>query len=375
MADYIFGKTDAESKDVQYSQNRLQLLADFYKNLVDTHRVQAAGFLMARKGKVFAHQSLGKLTHKKDSPDFEPNNIKGIASITKVVTATAIMKLVEDGILWMEQPVSTIIKEFKTPMHEKISIRHLLTHTSGLLADPGYFLEPYPSDHFEKLGRKGWLKKVLAGPLQSKPGEVWSYCSLGFGILGEIVSRVSGKHYNDYLQDEIFTPLGMTRSFIEIPEKLFPETCFMADRHEQWVKEDSLKRNLNACPDAGGGVNTTLHDLFKLGQCYLNGGTYNNHRLLGKATANLMTRNQLKNVPAFHWGTSSKDYPQGLGWGIYCDGSNVGPRTYNHEGWGWCSLFVDPDEQFVYVSMVADLNDWDPDVMVKPRTIAWSGLE
>lgn len=374
MSEYIVGNLQTTPDKARYNIDRMQLLADYYKKLVDKGRVQAAGFLLARKGEIFAHQTIGNLNHKADSPPYKPDSIKGIASVSKIFTSAAIMKLIEDGVLWLDQPVSTIIKEFKNPMLEKINLRHLMTHTSGLMADPGYFLEPYGFDLFEKLFEKDWLKNVLVGPLQAKPGEQWSYCTLGFNILAEIVSRVSGKHFNDYMQEEIFATLAMTRSFMEIPKKLIHETCTNNDWQEEIII-NSTERDTDQSPFGGGGVYSTLEDLFKFGQCFINGGTFEGHRLLSKTTCETMTTNHLKNVPAFHWGDVSKNYKQGLGWGFSCNGPTVGPQVYNHEGFGWSSLFVDPKEEFVYVSMVVDAKDWDPEVMVKPRTIAWSGIE
>ncbi len=374
MNQYIHGTTDKKPAECGYNADRLSLLADCYRNLVEKGTVQAAGFLLARDGNVFAHQAIGRLTYRDDSPPFTPDSIKNIASITKIITATAIMKLVEDGRIWLEQRVCEIIEEFNTPMHQTINIRHLLTHTSGLRADPGYHLEPYPETLFDWLSEEGWLKKVLSGPVQSKPGEIWAYCSLGYCILAEIVSRVSGKHFIDYVQDEIFTPLGMDSSSIELPKQHLDRTVIMGEEHKRWIEEDRIRQPY-ACPPGGGGANATMHDMFKLAQCYLNGGTYNGVRILGKTTCQAMTRNQLDGVPSNHWGTWIKNYRQGLGWGFFADGPTVSPETYNHEGWGWCSLFIEPVERFIYISMAATHTEWNPDVMVKPRTIAWSGIE
>jgi CubicO group peptidase (beta-lactamase class C family) len=254
---------------------------------------------MARGGKVFAHQAAGRLAYKPDSKSFAVDSIKCIASITKTITATAVMKLVENGALWLEQPVKEVIKEFAIPMHEGISIRHLLTHTSGLTADHGYFTEPYPLNLREAMEHNDWLTKaILTGPLQSKPGKHWAYCSLGFMVLAEIVSRVSGVHYNEFVEKKIFAPLGMTRTFLEVPENLCPEVSLMADWDEQNLGRSALRKGP---PNGGGGVYSTLHDLFVFGQATMNGGIHNGTRILGKKTVSEMTRNQLSGVPAFHW--------------------------------------------------------------------------
>lgn len=373
MVEYVYGRTDCTPEEAGYSEKRLKVLSDYCASLVNAGRVQATGFLMARRGRVFAHQAAGSLNHKENSPRIKVDSIKRIASITKVFTAAAVMKLVEDGKLWLEQPVSDILPEFRNQQHGTINLWNLLTHTSGLPADPGYFQEPYPVDWFGLLDTDNWIKVILSGPVQNRPGEKWNYCSLGFIILGEVISRVSGCHYNDFLEQQIFKPLGLEKTFLEVPKEMENEVCIRTDLDAEKISK-SRTRLKNRPSASAGGIYSTLYDLFRLGQCFLNGGTLDGVRVLGRKTVEAMTRNQLEDVPSFHWGTNCKKYRHGLGWGFYCDGPTVSRSCYNHEGTGWLALYVDPDEEFVYVSFSADNSNWDPAVQVIPRTIAWSGI-
>jgi CubicO group peptidase (beta-lactamase class C family) len=373
MSEWLKGHVDAAPKDVGYDDGKISRLEAHFGKCIREKNLQSASFLMARHGKVFAHRALGRLTNEPDSAPMKPDSIKGIASITKMFTATAVMQLVENGSLWLEQPVKTILKEFDTPMHGGITIWHLLTHTSGLRADPGYWTEPYPMELWDAMGGDDWLTKAaLAGPVQCKPGEQWNYSSIAFAVLGEIIGRVSGKYYDEYIMEEIAKPLGMTRTFLEVPEKLQGETVIMDDWGKKRLNEPKIRKG---APSSGGGIYSTLHDLFTLGQCYLNNGEYGGARILGKKTCQEMTRNQLPpGVPSYHWGKNCRNYRQGLGWEFYADGPTVGPATYNHEGWGWCSLFVDPVEEFIFTSFLASPKEWNPDFMVSPRTIAFAGI-
>ncbi len=373
MTEWIRGLTEASAGSVDYDERRLRRYETYLSDKIEHGGLQAASYLMARRGKIFAWASAGRLVYDDPARPLLPDSIKSIASISKVFTATAIMRLVEDGTLWLEQPVKTLIKEFDTPMHGKINLWHLLTHTSGLRADGGYFAEPYPEDRWEAFGRDDWIKAaVLSGPLQSEPGSQWSYCSAAFMVLAEIVSRVSGSHFNDFIQEELAKPLGLKHSFIEVPEALRQTVCVS----EAWQREQlSHSADRIGAPNGGGGVFSTLYDLYRLGQCYLNLGELDGTRLLGKKTVQEMTRDQLDPAtPAFHWGKRCKHYRQGLCWEFYADGPTVGPATYNHEGWGWCALFIDPVEDFVYIHFLAEPKEWDPELMVSPRTIAFSGL-
>jgi len=121
-------------------------------------------------------------------------------------------------------------------------------------------------------------------------------------------------------------------------------------------------------------VYSTLRDLFVLGQMTLNGGEFGGRRVLGKKTIEEMTRNQLTGVPAFHWGKKLSDFRHGLGWGFYCDGTVTGPATLNHQGWGHSYLFIDPVEKFVLTLFVADPGEWNPQLLVEPVNIAFSGI-
>src|SRR5512133_3170750 len=134
MSRWIQGRIDASPADCRYDDASIARMTASYEKLLDAGKVQAAGFLMARGGKIFAHQTLGRRTTDPASDPFRPEHIKRIASITKIVTATAIMQLVEEGALWIEMPVKSILPEFDTPLHGGITIKHLLTHTSGLAA-------------------------------------------------------------------------------------------------------------------------------------------------------------------------------------------------------------------------------------------------
>ncbi len=371
MAKWNMGPLNINSTDARYDASRLPLLERHYGERIDSGKIQAASFLMARDGKVFAHEAAGKHTYKPDSGPFTVDSIKRVASITKLITAAAVMKLVEDGRVWLDQPVKDILKEFDTPMHSGITLRHLLTHTSGLRADGGYFAEPHPIELRDEMGAPDWLTKaVLAGPLQSRPGEHWAYCTIGFAVLAEVVSRVSGMHYNRFVEEHVFGKLGMTRSFMEVPERLKPEVTVMADWDERMLNMDSRK----GAPWGGHGAYSTLHDLFMFGQAFMDGGSFNGRRILGKKTAQEMTRNQLSGIPSFHWGKQLKDFRHGLGWGFYSDGTLTGPETVNHQGWGASYLFMDPVERFILTLFVDDPNDWNPELVVEPVNIAFSGI-
>src|SRR5512141_814842 len=144
MAASIEGPVDVSAREAGYDESRLARLEAYFARAIEAGKLQGASFLLARRGKVFAHRALGRLTPAADSPPLRPDSIKDLASLTKPFTAAAVMRLVEDGVLWLEQPVKTLIPELDNPVHGGINLWHLLTHTPGLPPDGGHLCEPSP---------------------------------------------------------------------------------------------------------------------------------------------------------------------------------------------------------------------------------------
>jgi len=365
---------DALPEEVGYRLEKLKELDDLFIELIERKRLQCASYLLARNGKVFAHKSMGKLTYADDSSDFMPDSYRKIASITKIFVATSIMQLMERGKLYLYQAVKDIIEEFNCKYYDGITIYHLLTHSSGLSADAGYFVEPNPREWWKFNKGGNWIKEILTGPPQCKPGEQWNYCTAGFYVLGEIISRLSGIHYTDYIVENILKPLGMNDTFFIPPEDASKNTCFTNIHEKEWY--DSMSERKFSPYMAGGGITSTLHDLFKFGQMMLNKGSYNGAYVLSRKSIELMSRNQLSpNTPAFYWGAEYKNFKMGLGAALFPrDESISSPDTFGHEGAGRSALFIDPLEQFIAVFMTPTNLDWVPESVINPRNIMWSGL-
>ncbi|WP_240041216.1 serine hydrolase domain-containing protein [Paenibacillus ginsengarvi] len=372
MPVYHDGRTDAAPEEVGYDPERLQALDTHLTGLIRDNKLQCAGYLLSRDGRIFAHRTTGKLTHLENSPDLKPDSIRKTYSVTKFFTAVAIMQLIEEGKLYLEQAVSTLLPQFDTPLHKGITVFQLLTHTSGVYPDPGAFLEPYPTAWFEGLrGYDDWITAVLSGPLPFKPGEQYAYSSASFAILGEVVSRASGIPYERYVIERIAEPLGMTRTFFEVPDHLHGEVCVTGDWqvHECTSREDRTGKP----PRAGNGLFSTLEDMWRLGQMMLNGGTFGGARLLSRKTVEAMTRNQLSGVKTSVWGSNTPDYSFGLGLSLAAPTIET-PGTYGHEGFGRSGVKVDPAERFVAVFIVPTGIQWAPLSVIGTRAVMWSGL-
>ncbi|GAK53313.1 beta-lactamase [Candidatus Moduliflexus flocculans] len=369
------GQVMATPQEVGFRPEAITKLDAFFMDCVENTPIQAASYLLARRGKVFVWNSVGKLSGLEDNGDFLPDSLFGIASITKTLTAVGIMQLMEQGKLALEQPVATVLPEFQTKMHEGITMMHLLTHTSGLPADPGAHTEPYPRAWWTpELNKDNWITWALQGPLQYPTGTVWNYCSKGFWLLGEIIARVSGMSYPEYIQRHILDPLGMTRSFFLVPKALRDQVVIV---NEFDLKELHEEPNDNFSPSwcAGGGLSSTPFDLWKFAQMLLNKGTFNGQRILGRKTVEAMTRNQLDRVPDYTWGHNIKAKP--FGFGLEVDKDPVtSPGTFGHEGARWSSMFIDPVEELICIYFQPTVYEfWQARYMNGARAIAWGGIE
>ncbi|CAH1195356.1 Penicillin-binding protein 4* [Paenibacillus plantiphilus] len=175
--------------------------------------------LLAKKGKVLIRQGYGMANLQTKSPN-TPNTIFRIASVTKQFTALAIMQLQEQGKLNVKDPIHKYLPDY--PHGDKITIHHLLTHTSGIPDFTGF------PDYLETIGQQitveQYLDKFKDKPLDFEPGSMSKYSNSGYIVLGAIIERVSKQTYENYIYEHIFKPLGMNNSGIRdegIAEKQF----------------------------------------------------------------------------------------------------------------------------------------------------------
>lgn len=389
------GQLDVTPEQAGYKPEALDKLNKLFTDLISKQKIQGASYLLSRGGQTFAHASMGMLKHKEPALPLMPGSIRQIASITKWFTMAAVLRLVEEGKLHLTQPVKDWFPEFDHRPYEKINVFHLLTHTSGLAPDPGYFLEPYqigwrdisfafasekeegksptPEQSIAEI-RSQWIKSVLAGPPVCPPGEQWNYCTAGFVILGTIISEITGKSYVDYIQDTILQPLGMSKTFFDIPEGLWPEVCIIND----WEQERLQHREHPALSAsyAGGGISSTLDDLNKFGLMLLGKGTYRGTRILSRKTVEMLSRVQIPGgLPAFNWGERLKNSEFGLSSSIGRMHDPFKPNTIFHEGAGRSTLMVDFDEDLVVAFFVPSNEGWVPESIINVKNVIWSGLQ
>lgn len=326
--------------------------------------------LAARKGVIFLHESFGKLTPEDDSPSLPLDAIFPLASITKPITVTAAMILVEQGLLGLNRPVQEYVPEFEGEGKEKVLVHHLMTHTSGIPNDDDVFsiieekdeagneVEPHEETADATIHR--YLHYGLDIPLAIHAGREMIYSSFGIYILGEIIRRLSGRSLNDFASEKIFTPLGMKDTSYSVPDALKPRVVIRP--------EDSLYPDYNTAeyqerPSPSGGAYSTAMDMAIFGQMFLNNGRYSEQRILSPVTVGAMTRNQIPGIEARFFDERFPEAGWGLGWSINLEYKGqiygeplISSAAFLHSGAGGVHLWIDPVHEIVgaYFSVVME---------------------
>jgi CubicO group peptidase (beta-lactamase class C family) len=369
------GKTDCSAKDAGYNPQTIDTLDALCLDLIGKGTIQAACYLMARHGKVFAHKSAGKLTGAKNAADFLPDSLRPTASLTKAFTAVGIWQLLEQGKIYLHQQVREFLKDFDTTMHAEITIFQLLTHTSGLYA-AGSFLEPYHAPWDDGITKDDWIRRFLIGPLQFKGGTTWNYCNMAFMFLAEIIAKVSGMDYDTYIEENILKPLGMTDSHFFLPKDKHERLCKVQDGDEWSIRRVREKMPSISLLGAGGLV-SNVPDMYKFGQMLLSGGTFNGTRIVGRKTVESGTKPHVKDLVSYNWHGKLFDSSHLVSYGLGLEIDKhkfLTDGTFDHEGAGGVLLYMDPVEDFMFAGLFSSPG-WSGDSWVSPLAVAWSGIE
>ncbi|MDP9380179.1 MAG: beta-lactamase family protein [Chloroflexota bacterium] len=267
-----------------------------------------------------------------------------LASITKPIVATAVMQLVEQGRLLLDAPVAQYIPEFAGAGKERVTTWHLLTHTSGM-EEVRWWKELRET----RGGHEAALGAACNSHLHFEPGARCEYCSLSFTVLGELITRLSGQPYPEYLREHIFAPLGMSDTAFR------PVDAARAlPVHDHGGPEDLEWFTSLAIP--GGGLWSSAADLLAFGQAYLRGSVYDGYRLLGPAALETMTRSHTSGMVEIVDGRP-QPFEYGLGWGKLSPNNGIigSARSYGHGGATGTYFWVDPVYDLVYVFLT---NRW-----------------
>ncbi len=371
----------AVPEEVGLSSARLDRLTVVLEQYVEEGRIPGAVALVARRGRVayleaFGHRDREAGVHQRVDDIFR------IASQTKAVVSVAIMMLQEEGRLLISHPLSRYLPEFAettvavpdgddgyevVPANRRITLRDLLTHTSGVAygngPGAGRWLEADIQNwyfaHREEPIRET-VRRMATLPFPSQPGEAYVY-GYSTDILGAVVEVVAGESLADFLRTRIFEPLDMRDTHFYLPP---------AERDRLSVVYSASRDGLTRAPDegtmasqgayvdgprmsysGGAGLLSTAHDYARFLQMMLNGGALDGKRILSRKSVELMTVNHVGQLFSEAWGGTGVGF--GLGFSVVEDLGAAGrPGSVGEYGWGgaYHSVYwVDPREEMVVV--------------------------
>jgi len=383
----------SKAEEVGLSTERLQRIHEVVQRHVETHDVSGAVTLVARRGRIAHFEAQGLMDIESKKP-MAKDTIFRLASMSKPITAVAVMMMMEEGKIRLTDRVSQFIPEFKSlkvavakpgapalavplgrggfggpptevafdlvPASREITIKDLLTHESGVLsggvsgAEAAKIAPRKPEDTLAT-----YIPKLAAVPLDFQPGTLWRYSGqAGFEILSRIVEIASGQTYDQFLKQRIFDPLGMKDTgFKPSPDKA-GRLATIYQRTPNGLQPAANQNNLLSSVyfSGAGGMVSTAEDYLQLAQMLVNGGALNGKRFLGPKTVELMASNHTGDMVNGQFGRPAHGMGFGLGVQVVLDpvaaDLRQSPGTF-----GWAGAFgtnqnMDPKEKMVSIIMM-----------------------
>lgn len=372
----------ASPTSVGMSVERLAYIDSMCNEAIEESIVPGMVALVARKGKIVYHKAFGMANNATEKA-MNKDAIFRIASQTKAITSTAVMMLWEEGKFNLDDPISLYIPEFKNaqvldtlyadgtyetiPVKQPITIRHLLTHTSGI----GYG-EIEWDERFKKIYRDAGIidlfttknislddniKKLATLPLHHHPGERFTYGE-GNDVLGYLVEILSGMPLNKFFKTRIFDPLGMDDTYFYLPAKKQDRLVTIQKKENDiWINypvtfydPDYPIKGAKSFFSGGAGLSSTAKDYATFLQMYLNNGEINGMRILSRTTIQFMMANQFDSV----WNDVEAYYA--LAFQVLTEkgaakGGKGSAGTFDWGGYFNTQYFADPEEELIGIIM------------------------
>jgi len=369
-------------EDVGLSTERLRRVTEAMRRHVDAGDVAGVVTLAARRGRIAHFEAQGLMNLEARTPMAKDAMFR-LASMSKPVAGTAVMMLVEEGKIRLSDPISRFIPEFRNtkvavprqggrggaagtpgaqgaaPAYDlvsatrEITIRDLLTHTSGLVSGGlGASAAPRrePNDTLAS-----YIPKLGAVPLDFQPGTLWRYSGqAGFDVLSRIVEIVSGQTFDVFLKQRLFDPLGMKDTTFVLADSQ-PRVPILYQRGPNGLQAAPRVTNSTYFSGAGGLV-STAEDYLQFAQMMLNRGEMNGRRFLSPRTVALMTTNHTGDLVNGQFGRPERGMGFGLSVQVVQDPAAADLRV-SKGSWGWAggtgvSFWIEPEEQMVSIFLI-----------------------
>ena len=359
----------APPESVGMSAERLQRVDDYFQRFIDDGRIAGAVTLVARRGQVVHHSAVG-WRHREAEVPMTTDAIFTLMSMTKPIVSAALMMLFEEGRFRLDDPIADWIPEYadhqvieregprlrRVPEARPVTIRHVLTHTSGLtlnprdagLSDDELSHVTNDGEAFATIGER--VARAAGIPGAFHPGDEWRYGS-STDHVAVLVEKISGQPIDVFLKERIFEPLGMHDTFYNVPREKVDRVAAVyrptEDGKSELMRAPEFREPTTYFPGVAG-LNGTSADYFRFAQMIANGGELDGVRLLGRMTVDLMISNHTGAKDVYVRGPG---YGFGLGFGVLVDPTKsfdaLSPGSY---GWGgaYGTLYwADPVEDLV----------------------------
>ncbi|MDH4121487.1 MAG: beta-lactamase family protein [Deltaproteobacteria bacterium] len=329
---------------INFSRNWRQSLEDLIQSALRQQVFPGIEVLVAQGENILLHQAWGRLELGPEAQETQPGTVWDIASITKpVATATSLLVLVEQGKVSLEDKLLDFFPAFDTPEKAGITLRHLLTHTSGLPALVNLFSEP--------MSQTEAVERLIHLPLKTPTGTAMLYGDPNFLLLGEVIRRTSGQTLSEFFHQNVAHPLGLTRTAFHPLEQGWKEPiaptqfCTLRGQLLRGVVHDENSWVLGG-EGGNAGLFSTAPDLHRFARLMLEKGALDDVRILSRAAVEAMTANQNPRHLA----------PRGLGWdmkgtgfGYMSCGELMATGTIGHTGFTGTSLWMEPDSGLLVI--------------------------
>ncbi|MBC2607537.1 serine hydrolase domain-containing protein [Pelagicoccus albus] len=396
-----------EPESVGISSERISRIDSVFEEYVESGKLPGAVSLVIRKGEVAQLGVYGYRDVEGKMP-MEEDTIFRIASQTKALTSVGIMILQEEGKLLISDPVSKYLPEYEkttvavphpdlgyivVPAKRQITIRDLLTHTSGVGYGWGIV-----EDEWKAAGIHGWyfadrdepiretVRRMAELPFESQPGEKFVY-GYNTDILGALIEVASGQSLDEFLKDRLFDPLAMVDTHFYLPtdkaDRLATVYAMREDGELKRSPDESAMEGQGGYVEGprmsfsgGAGLLSTAHDYSRFLQMLLNEGEFEGKQILSRKSMELMSVNHLPKVAAFPWESGTGF---GLGFRVVLDMGQKGELSSVGEyGWGGAyhsTYWIDPTEELVVVYFTQVIPADGLDDHAKLRALVYQALE
>jgi CubicO group peptidase (beta-lactamase class C family) len=328
-----------DSKHRQIEYDFLQI-DEIIQSAIKDSAFPGSVVLVSKEGKVIYEKAFGHLTYDDTSAAVTKNTIYDIASLTKVIASTtAVMICYDKNLFSLDDPVAKYITEFSQNGKEKVTIKNLLLHNSGLPAFKRFYGNYSSADEV--------INDIYKTPLNYETGSKTVYSDLGFITLVKVVEQVTGQRFDVFCKDWIFIPLQMNSTFFNPADSIIYNIA-PTEYDNYWRNKlvwgevhDETALLLNGVAGHAG-LFSTAKDLSNLLLLLLNGGTFNDHKIIKPTTVKLFsTRYSDKSTRALGWDTKSR--------GKSSAGNLFDLTSIGHTGFTGTSVWVDPTKDLFVV--------------------------